>query len=164
LTDGGGAAQRIDIPKSGLDGKILYSDFAGHFRSRLAAPYDAELGFGAFIENIDDVSRFQTSVHALQSGTAATDGAQAGRLSERAEVGVHAPDVYGEINENARLLAAIHAILLRDPEGGSGIVDAPGEEAKVTPVPSRGVPKDWLPPGGKTAGFRAKAAEARAWS
>jgi hypothetical protein len=112
LAGGGCAAQRIDVPKSGVSGKIFDSNFTGHFGSRLAAPHDAELRFGAEVKNIHYVSRLQVSVYALQGRTAAADGAEAGGLGEGAGMSVHAPDLDGKVNENTRLLAPIHAMLL----------------------------------------------------
>src|SRR4029077_10471087 len=97
LAHRGRTAQRVDIPKSGLDRKILDSDFAGHFGSGLAAPHNAELRFGAQVQNVDNVARLEVSVHALQGGAATADRAQAGGLSEGAGMSVHAPDLDGKV-------------------------------------------------------------------
>jgi hypothetical protein len=112
LACGGRAAQRIDIPKPGVSRKILDSHLPGHFGSGLATPHDAELRFGAKVENVDYISRLQLSIYALQSCAAAADAAQAGGLGEWAGMSVHAPDLDGKVNENARLAAPIHAMLL----------------------------------------------------
>jgi hypothetical protein len=104
--------QRIYIPKIGINGKILHSNFTGHFGSGLAAPHDAELRLGAQVQNIYHVSRLQLSVYALQGCAATADGAQAGGLGEGAGMCVHAPDLDRKVHENARLTAPIHLMLL----------------------------------------------------
>ena len=132
-----GAAERIDIPEAGVDGKIFYSDFAGHFGSGLAAPHDAELRFGAKVKHVDYISRLQLGIYALQGGAAAADAAQAGGLGEGAGMSVHAPDLDGKVNEDTRLLAPIHAMLLGLEwcprvvflSGGQGIVGGPRRQA-----------------------------------
>src|SRR5580704_4911742 len=112
LACSGSTAQRIDIPKPGVNRKVLNSDFPGQFGSGSAAPNDAELRFGAQVHHVNHVSRFQLSVYALQGSPASTNAAQTGGLSEGAGMNVHAPDLDRKINENARLAAPVHAMLL----------------------------------------------------
>src|SRR5579872_2227197 len=109
LAHAGRAAQRIDVPELDSGAEILHTDFPGHFGSRFAAPNDAELRFRSLVKNIDHVAGLQLRVHALQRCAAAADGAQAGGLSERARIRVHAPDLNRKIHENTRLAAPIHA-------------------------------------------------------
>src|SRR5260370_32930898 len=108
----GGAAQRIDIPESDVSRKFFESAFSGHFGSGPAEPHDAELRFGSLIKNIDHVAGLQLRVDALQGGPAAADGAKAGWLSEGTGIRIHPPDLDGEVNENPRLTAPVHARLL----------------------------------------------------
>ena len=60
LARGGGAAERIDIPKFDIGGNIFNPDFAGHFGARLAAPHDAELSFRALVQNINHVAGLES--------------------------------------------------------------------------------------------------------
>jgi hypothetical protein len=62
--------------------------------------------------DVEGISRLQLSVNALQGGSASADGAQAGGLREGTGMRVHAADLNGELNEDARLLASIHGMLL----------------------------------------------------
>jgi hypothetical protein len=45
----GRAADRINIPKHNVRGKVFDSHFARHLRSRLPAPHDSELSLLAFV-------------------------------------------------------------------------------------------------------------------
>src|ERR1022692_4174559 len=118
----GCAAQRIDIPERRIHGEVLHSHFPGHFGAGLAAPHDAELRFGAQVQNVNHLSWLQLGVYALQGSAASADGAQASRLGEGTGMSVHTPDLDGKVNENARLKAPIHAMLLglKSIVGGHG--------------------------------------------
>jgi len=116
-------------------GKIFHSNFTLHVCARLAQPYDAELGLGALILKIDNVAGFELRAYALQSGAAAADGAQAGRLRKGTGVSVHTPNLNGKFDENALLAAAIHKcwvpLLIRL---ASAMVKGVGGETQVTGV------------------------------
>src|SRR5579871_1752140 len=141
LAHAGRAAQRIDVPEFDSGAEILHTDFPGHFRSRFAAPNDAELRLGSLVKNIDHVAGLQLRVHALQRCAAAADGAQAGGLSERAGIRVHAPDLNRKIHENTRLAAPIHAFSFG---GRCCMVGGTDRQTKVTAVTNAGVSKVWL--------------------
>ncbi len=108
LAGGGAAAEGIDVPELNVVGEIFYTDFAMHFAAGLAEPYDAELRLGALVLQIDDVAGLELSVDALQGGSAAADGAQAGGLHEGAGMKIDAPYFYGKLDGNALLTTTVH--------------------------------------------------------
>jgi len=108
LSRGGGAAHGVDVPELNVFREIFYSHLALHFGAGLAEPDYAELGFGALVLEIDDIAWLELGLDAMQRGSAAADGAQAGGLGERMGVRVHTPDFYGKLDENALLAAAVH--------------------------------------------------------
>ncbi|MGA8429208.1 MAG: hypothetical protein WB729_05275 [Candidatus Sulfotelmatobacter sp.] len=109
LADGGGAAERVDVPELGVGGEIFDADFALHLCAGAAQPDYAELGFDAFVLHVDQIAGLELSVDGLEGCTATADGTQAGGLGEGTPIGVHAPDLYGKFDENTRLTATIHS-------------------------------------------------------
>jgi hypothetical protein len=59
---------------------------------------------------INDVAGFKVSTDALQGGSAAADGAQAGHLGKGTGIGVHTADLYGKFDKNALFAAAVHSL------------------------------------------------------
>jgi hypothetical protein len=116
LTHCSRAPQRIYIPNLYVRRKILDSHLACHWRSRLAAPYDAELRFRSLIQDINQIPWLQLGVNTLQRRAAATDATKAGRLCERAGKTIHTPNLDWQINEDTRLAAPIHVKLLAQPQ------------------------------------------------
>jgi len=108
LADGGSATERVKVPELDVGGEVLDPDLALHLGSGLTQPDDAELSFRIPVLEIDDVARSQLRAYALQRGSAAADGAQAGGLGEGAGIGVHTPDLHGKLDEHTRLAAAVH--------------------------------------------------------
>jgi hypothetical protein len=108
LGGGGAAAEGIDVPELNVLGEIFYADFAMHFAAGLAQPHDTKLRLGALVLKVDDVAGLELGVDALQRGSAAADGAQAGGLHERAGVKIYAPDFYGKLDGNALLATTVH--------------------------------------------------------
>jgi hypothetical protein len=137
LAGGGGAAEWIEIPELDVFGEVLDPDFSVHVGAGPTEPDYAELGLGALVLEIDDVTWFELSADALQRSAAAANGAQAGGLGERARVRIHSPDLYGKLDRNALLTAAVHGYLV----WLWGMVEGRGKETQVTGVTGSRFPK-----------------------
>jgi len=117
------AHERVYIPELYVGGHILHANFSLHLGSYLAKPHDSELSLRALVLQIDNAAGLQLGAHALQRRATTADVAQAGGLGERTGIGVHAPDLHGEFNENALLAATVHdadASLSKDFRDGKG--------------------------------------------
>jgi hypothetical protein len=108
-----GAAERIEVPELDVFGEVLDADFSVHVGAGLTEPDDAELGLSSLILEIDDVTRLELRVDALQRSAVAADGAQAGGLGEGAGICVNTPDFHGKLDKNALLAAPVHKWLPR---------------------------------------------------
>jgi hypothetical protein len=117
--------------------EVFYSHFTVHFRAWLAEPDYAELGFGALVLEIDDIAWLELGLDAMECGSAAADGAQAGGLGERMGVRVHTPDFYGKLDENALLAAAVHGC------GYTSLVAVQMVEARAVDAQVTGVTALW---------------------
>jgi hypothetical protein len=111
------AERRIYFPQASLPRQVFETDFAFHVGSEFAEPYDPKLRLRSFILEVKNIAGLELCVDALESGAAAADGAQTRGLCEGARVSVHAPNLYGQIHENALLPATVHCVILGVPAG-----------------------------------------------
>src|SRR5258708_18677876 len=107
----------MHIPQSGLRRQVFDSDFAFHLGPAFAQPHDAKLSLRSFILEVNNIAGLQLYVDALQAGAAATDRAQTRGLGEGTRMGVHSPNAYRQIHENALLLAAVHRVIVGAARG-----------------------------------------------